>query len=235
MSYARPIVAAFGAALAAQLWIAAPFVSFADSAPVAVVVSASAGAEKDAPSLAAVKYHFGVSTPRTNIAFESRAELETIIGSSNELSGFAELDEKAGTISAELSVPVKSLKTGIDLRDEHLRSDAWLDADKFPNLVFKTTKAAKKKGEENIYVVDGDFTMHGKTKSISVEVKVKKISDEVVKKTRMEPGQWMKFSTSFTVKLSDFGVTIPEHVGPKVDDAWTVKFDAFASTVKGEK
>ena len=87
----------------------------------------------------------------------------------------------------------------------------------------------------SFYVVEGDFTMHGKTKSISTEVKVKKISADVVKRTRMEPGEWVKFSTSFSVKLSDFGVTIPEHVGPKVDDTWTVKFDAFASTVPGEK
>ena len=184
---------------------------------------------------AAVTYHFGVSTPRTNIAFESRAELETIIGSSNELEGTAKLDEKAGEVTAELKVAVNSLKTGIDERDKHLRSDDWLDSDKFPNIEFKVTKSSKKKGEDNIYLVEGDFTMHGKTKSISTEVKVKKISADVVKRTRMEPGEWVKFSTTFSVKLSDFGVTIPEHVGPKVDDTWTVKFDAFASTVKGEK
>lgn len=184
---------------------------------------------------AAVTYHFGVSTPRTNIAFESRAELETIIGSSNELEGTAKLDEKAGEVTAELKVAVNSLKTGIDERDKHLRSDDWLDSDKFPNIEFKTTKSSKKKGEDNIYLVEGDFTMHGKTKSISTEVKVKKISADVVKRTRMEPGEWVKFSTTFSVKLSDFGVKIPEHVGPKVDDTWTVKFDAFASTVKGEK
>jgi polyisoprenoid-binding protein YceI len=198
-----------------------------------VCLLASVAALVAAPE--AVTYHFGVSAPRTNIAFESRAEIETIIGSSNDLTGTAKLDEKAGTVECDLTVPVKSLKTGIDLRDEHLRSDAWLDADKFPNLVFKSKKGEKKKGEENVYVVEGEFTMHGKTKTVSCEVKVKKISEEVVKRTRMEPGNWVKFSTTFAVKLSDFGVTIPEHVGPKVADEWTVKFDAFASTVKGEK
>ena len=199
---------------------------------IALAVALTAAAATLPP--AAVTYHFGVSTPRTNIAFESRAELETIIGSSNELEGTAKLDEKAGEVTAELKVAVNSLKTGIDERDKHLRSDDWLDSDKFPNIEFKVTKSSKKKGEDNIYLVEGDFTMHGKTKSISTEVKVKKISADVVKRTRMEPGEWVKFSTTFSVKLSDFGVTIPEHVGPKVDDTWTVKFDAFASTVKGE-
>jgi polyisoprenoid-binding protein YceI len=183
---------------------------------------------------AAVTYYFGVSAPRTNIAFESHADVETIIGSSSSLEGAAKLDEKAGTVEVELKTPVRSLKTGIAQRDEHLRSDEWLDADKFPDLTFKSTASKLKKGETNVYVVDGDFTMHGVKKALSVEVKLKKIPAEVVKKTRMEDGDWVKFSTSFTVKLSDHGVKIPDGLGPKVEDAWTVKFDAFASTVKGK-
>ena len=149
------------------------------------------------------------------------------------LEGTTVLDEEAGTVEVDLKGPVSSLKTGIDVREEHLRSDQWLDSAKFPDITFKSTGSKKKEGETNVFIVDGDFTMHGKTKAMKVEVKMKKIPADVVKKTRMEDGDWVKFSTSFTVKISDHGVKIPDGVGPKVEDAWTVKFDAFASTVKG--
>lgn len=201
--------------------------------PIARLVAAVAlGAAATAVSRpAAVTYHFGVSEARTNIAFESRAELETIIGSTLTLEGTAKVDEKAGTVEVDLKVPVSSLKTGIDVRDEHLRSDLWLDAAKHPDITFKSTSSKRKEGETNVFVVTGDFTMHGVKKEIVVDAKFKKIPADVVKKTRMEDGDWVKFSTTFTAKLSDHGVKIPEGVGPKVEDAWTVKFDAFASTV----
>ena len=86
-------------------------------------------------------YHFGVSEQRTNITFQSETDFETILGSSRSLSGSATVDLSAGTIQAELSVPIESMRTGIDLRDKHMKSGMWMDAKKFPNITFKTGSA----------------------------------------------------------------------------------------------
>lgn len=185
---------------------------------------------------ATTTWYFGVSTQRTNITFESKADLETIVGSTMTLSGSLVTDEKAGTLTVDLTVPVKSLKTGIDKRDEHLQSDGWLDAEKFPNILFTGTgkkKESKDPKDAGTYTVMGTFTMHGVAKPLTIEVKTKRIPDEVVKKAKMEDGDWTKCSTSFSVSLKDHGVIVPEAVGSKVENTWKVSFDAFASTVKG--
>src|SRR5260221_2536861 len=75
-------------------------------------------------------YHFGAAQNRTNITFESKADLETIIGSSQSIEGSATINWEAGTGKVALSVPVASLRTGIDARDGHLRSENWLNAEK---------------------------------------------------------------------------------------------------------
>ena len=184
------------------------------------------------PGFAPITYHFGVSPQRTNITFESRADVETILGSTMDLAGEAVFDEEAGTVRCDLSVAVDSLRTGIPLRDEHLRSDAWLDAKKHPTITFKATSSRRKEGADNVLVVEGDFTMKGKTRPLTVDVKFRKISAETAKKSKLEEGEWVRFSTSFPVKLADHDVRIPDGVGPKVAETWTVKFEAYASTVK---
>jgi len=58
-----------------------------------------------------------------------------------------------------------SVNTGIEARDNHLRTADCFDAEKFPNITFKSTsvKETKTKGT---YTVEGDLTMHGVTKKV---------------------------------------------------------------------
>ena len=66
-------------------------------------------------------YHFGGSPKNTNVTFESETDFETILGSTREISGTAVVDFEGGTAETSLEVPVDTLRTGIDLRDQHLR------------------------------------------------------------------------------------------------------------------
>ena len=116
------------------------------------------------PSVAA-EYKFGVSSQRTNITFQSETDFETILGSSNKMSGVAHADFQEGTADVKLSVPVESLRTGIDLRDEHLRSPMWLDAGTHPAISFESTSA--KQAGKGKWKIKGNFTMHGVTREIS--------------------------------------------------------------------
>jgi len=177
-------------------------------------------------------YYVGHHAKYVNITFESEADIESIVGTTNKATGEIKADLEKGSGSVSLVVPVASMKTGIDMRDEHLRSEMWLNAAKFPTITFTSKKVEK--GEGNRLKVTGDFSMHGATKEVTVNVEWKELPEEALKKAKFPEGKWLKFSTQFEVKLSDFGVKIPEFVVGKVNDAWTVKMAIFAGTSKPE-
>lgn len=65
----------------------------------------------------------------------------------------------------EFSAETKSINTESEDRDKHLRSGDFFDADKYPQITFKTTSFKKVKG--NQYTLTGDLTMHGVTKKVT--------------------------------------------------------------------
>ena len=195
----------------------------------AIVAVAAAGLAFSADE---TTFHIGHHEKFINITFDSNADIETIVGTTNKARGTVKADLEKGVGSVSLTVPVASLKTGIDMRDEHLRSDKWLDAEKFPEIKFASKKVEPVKDSKSKVKVTGEFTMHGVTKEVTVVVDWKELPAEAVKKAQFPEGRWLKFSTEFPVKLSDYGVAIPEGVGPKVSDTWTVKMTVFAGTAE---
>lgn len=187
------------------------------------------------PSPAETTFYVGHHEKFVNITFESQADIETIVGTTNKAKGTisADLEKASGTVS--LSVPVASMKTGIDMRDQHLQSKDWLDAAKFPEITFVSKKVEPVKDAKNRVTATGDFTVHGVTKEMTVTVDWKELPAEAVQKAKFPEGRWLKFSTEFDVKLSDYGVKIPEFVVAKVSDTWKVKMALFAGTAKVEE
>ncbi len=72
-------------------------------------------------------------------------------------------------IKISLTIDVKSIDTDNKKRDDHLRSSDFFDADKYPTITF-ISKSMKKTGKDT-YKLSGDFTMHGVTKEITLDVK----------------------------------------------------------------
>ena len=65
------------------------------------------------------------------------------------------------------SVDVASINTDDEKRDGHLKSADFFDAEKFPKITFKST--SMKPGKiKNTYILTGDLTMHGVTKSVTL-------------------------------------------------------------------
>lgn len=160
------------------------------------------------------------------IQFESQMEIEDILGTSNAAQG--ELTLAAGTADVAIAVPVASLRTGIDLRDEHLRSDAWLDAKAFPLIQFAAKQVAISGKSSD---VRGNLTLHGVTKPITAKVELRQIAAPDAKALGLGDGAWVRVRGSFSVKLSDFGIKIPPVTAAKVNDTWNVKVSFFAQGV----
>ena len=72
---------------------------------------------------------------------------------------------------AESVIDVASITTSAALRDEHLRSDKFFDAEKYPFMTFKS-RTWKKSGEDkDTFTVTGDLTIRDVTKEITLKVK----------------------------------------------------------------
>jgi polyisoprenoid-binding protein YceI len=100
--------------------------------------------------------------------------------------------------------------------NKELAGDGWLEANKFPTATFVSTKVEPATGK-----VYGDFTLHGVTKPIVLDVTFNGVGSGFV------PGSVKTgFSASTTIKRSEFGVTkyVPL-VGDDVQLNIEVEFD----------
>jgi polyisoprenoid-binding protein YceI len=72
------------------------------------------------------------------------------------------------TANIELKVNTSSIFTDNDKRDNHLRSDDFFNAEKYPQMIFKG-KSIKNVGDKK-YKLTGDFTIRDVTKQITLDV-----------------------------------------------------------------
>jgi polyisoprenoid-binding protein YceI len=100
--------------------------------------------------------------------------------------------------SFELSADIDSVSTGSADRDGHLLSPDFFDAAQFPQLTFKSTSFTKK--NEGEYTLAGDFTLHGVTKPVTLDVEFGGIAKD----------PWGNVKTGFTatgkINRKDFGL-----------------------------
>jgi polyisoprenoid-binding protein YceI len=76
-------------------------------------------------------------------------------------------DPLASSVSA--SVDVTSIDTGNPDRDAHVRSADFLDVERYPELTFHSTGV---RAEDDGYVLDGDLSLHGVTRPVSLQLEV---------------------------------------------------------------
>lgn len=101
----------------------------------------------------------------------------------------------------EMTADANSVTTGLEMRDNHLKTADFFDVAKFPSLSFKSTAVTKVKGLG--YQVTGNLTMHGVTKPVTFNA----VHNGTVKN---EAGKNVAgFKLTGTIKRSDFGVGQP--------------------------
>lgn len=197
-----------------------------------VLVVLGGSAAQAHPQRQEKKYYVGHQEKYVNITFESNADVETIVGTTHEAKGELTADLAKGTGSVSITVPVVSLRTGVDARDEHLRQPNWLDAEKFPTIFFQSRTTTAVPGKKDQVEIKGDFSVHGQKKEITTIVTFREIPIAASQKAGFGDGEWVKFATEFDVRLSDYGIQIPQGIVAKVSEVWKVKIVLFASTEK---
>lgn len=99
----------------------------------------------------------------------------------------------------ELTAKVASIDTRVEARDNHLKSADFFDAEKYPELHFKST--AIRKITPTKFRLTGPLTMHGVTKTVSV------VMDHTgTVENAMNKKQTAGFRVTGVIKRSDFGI-----------------------------
>jgi polyisoprenoid-binding protein YceI len=133
--------------------------------------TASAAEPGRAPSPAATSAaRYEIDPAHTRAAFAVRHMMvATVRGEFGKTAGTVVFDEADPSRSRiEATIDASSVNTGVEMRDNHLRSADFFDVAKYPQLTFKSTRVEKVGDGE--YKVTGDLTMHGVTRQIVLDV-----------------------------------------------------------------
>lgn len=84
----------------------------------------------------------------------------------------------------EFTAKIAGISTGVKQRDDHLRTADFFDAEKFPELSFRSKRIEPGK-EKNQFVAVGDFTLKGVTKEMRLPVEFYGVIRDQYKQTRM--------------------------------------------------
>jgi len=130
-----------------------------------------------------------------------------VYGRFNEPNGTINIDDADPSKSSfTLELATQKVDTGIQKRDDHLRSPDFFNAKQFPTIKFASKEVKK---TDKGYEVTGDLTLHGVTKPITFTM-------EQTGQGTMGPRQLIGFETTLELKRTDFGMKMM--VGPAADD-----------------
>jgi polyisoprenoid-binding protein YceI len=123
--------------------------------------------------------------------------------------GFKNLTGKASgaevtDLKLEVEIDTTSIYTDNAKLTNHLKSADFFEVKTYPKAKFVSTKVEKAKEG---YTVTGEFTMHGKTKTITFPATIAVNADAVT------------LNTKFTIDRQDFGISFG---AGKVDDTVTI-------------
>jgi len=127
-----------------------------------------------------------------------------------------------GTPSVQSEIAVDSVNTKNEQRDGHIKSADFFEVEKFPKATFTST-SVRSKGDA--FILEGDFTLHGITKKIELELEVNGVNPG------MGNGPVAGFEATTVINRKDFGISIDmplEGGGAVVGDKITINLEIEA-------
>lgn len=100
--------------------------------------------------------------------------------------------------SVSVTIEASSINTGNTMRDDHIRSADFFDAANHPTITFTST-GIRQSGDD--YYVDGDLTIRGTTKAVSLKTETPEFAQN-------SPASYKAgFSAATEIDRTDFGVS----------------------------
>lgn len=157
-----------------------------------------------------------------SVYFRSTARLEFIEGKTGNLTGSLQFDptNSAVPVSGVLQVDLRTLKTGIETRDRHMR-ERHLHTDKYPFAFFELTQVRGLPGDikpDTTYaaVAEGFFYIHGVKRALTANMKLTLYHET-------EKGWKVDVRASFSIKLDDYRIDRPKALFLKLAETLEVE------------
>jgi polyisoprenoid-binding protein YceI len=128
------------------------------------------------------------------------------------------------TASGSVSVDLDSLKTGIALRDRHMKEE-YLQVDRYPRAVLTVSRLDVTHVPDGsafgavAVPFEGTLSLHGMEKPVSGQAKVSRNDTRVT------------VNAAFTIMLREFGIEVPKYLGITVAEKVDVKA-AFSAVLE---
>lgn len=153
-----------------------------------------------APAFAAVET-YKLENPHTQVTFAvNHLGFSNSIGKFTDYNGDMTFDrDHPENSSVTVTIKTDSLDMGNATWEEHVESDKLLDAAKYPEMTFKSTKIDVT-GEKTARIT-GDLSLHGVTKPVMLDVVMNGVGQHP-----FGLGYFAGFSATGTIKRSEFGM-----------------------------
>ncbi|CAO5169330.1 Lipid/polyisoprenoid-binding YceI-like domain-containing protein [Frankia sp. AiPs1] len=155
-----------------------------------------------APALTDLTGTWTIDPVHSRIGFSARhAMVTTVRGQFKDVEGTLQLDGADPVASsASVTIQTDSFDTGVADRDGHVKSADFLDVATYPTITFLSTGAAAGKGEDE-YVLTGELTVHGVSKTVDLEVTFEGSSKDPYGNTRAG------FTATTAISRKEFGIS----------------------------
>ncbi|WP_131741497.1 YceI family protein [Actinomadura roseirufa] len=148
-----------------------------------------------APGLTAGTWN--IDPAHSEVTFTIRHLMSKVRGSFTDFTGAVRIDEDLARSTATAEIQVASLDTRNADRDAHVRTSDVLDVENHPTMTFATTGV---RSEGGAHYLDGDLTIKGVTRPVSLEVEFNGVGEDPWGGTRAG------FSASTTINRKDWGI-----------------------------
>jgi polyisoprenoid-binding protein YceI len=139
-----------------------------------------------------------IDTSHSSVGFSVRHIFSKVPGTFDKFSGTIDYDPaKPEAASVKVEIEAASINTKNERRDNHLRSADFFEVEKYPTLSFQSTKVVK--GAGNALTVEGNLTMKGVTKPVTLAVTFLGATDP-------QPGARSGFEATTTVDRKEYGI-----------------------------
>ncbi|MGI5952361.1 MAG: YceI family protein [Brooklawnia sp.] len=171
---------------------------------------------------AALTGNWTLDPAHTRLGFSARHAMVTKVrGQFEEFEGTARVDaENPANSHVEVTIQAASINTRNKMRDDHLRTNDFLEIDKYPTLTFKSTNV-ERIDDENVRIT-GDLTIKATTRQVAIDFEFGGSAVDPFGNTRMG---WegkttinrQDYGVAFNAALEAGGVLVSDKVGIEIE------------------
>ncbi len=157
---------------------------------------------------------FAIAHPSNSVEFVVKDNRGGFTGRTTRITGTVAVRERVEGYAAEVTarIDARTIRTGVGLRDNQMRSAPFLNTEEFPFITFRgTATAAAPEGARFTGLLRGRLTIKEVTRPVEVPLEIS-----------VEEGSYVARG-EVVVRMTEFGIPIPRFLVFVAEDPVTVK------------